>query len=44
MKKILVAIALALVLTTLMVLPAFAAADNATVGVDELVKWNGNGG
>jgi len=40
MKKILVAIALAIVLTTLMVLPAFAAADNAAVSVEELLKWN----
>ena len=42
MKKILVAIALALVLTTLMVLPAFAA-ENAAISVEELIKWNVNG-
>ncbi|MBR2387665.1 MAG: hypothetical protein IKB02_02745 [Clostridia bacterium] len=39
MKKILVAIALVIVLTTLAVLPTFAA-DNAKVSVEELIKWN----
>ena len=43
MKKILVAIALALVLTTIMVLPAFAAVDNAEISVEELLKWNVSG-
>ncbi len=42
MKKILVAIVLVLALTTLMILPAFAA-DNAEVSVEELIKWNVGG-